>query len=461
MANRLVEINFDGIIGPTHNYAGLSAGNLASADNAGSRSQPRAAALQGIEKMRILLDLGLAQGFLLPLARPNKHWLTQMASDNVSAEEHVRAQAWSASAMWAANAATISPAADTADGRCHATVANLMTMPHRSHEYRGTLAQMKLAFADKTAFAVHRPLPPPFGDEGAANHMRLTGCAAASGSNAAGIEIFVYNHRGDVGKAGDEGGGYDSGSGSRGKDWYNFPLRQHYQASWVIARRHGLAPTRCLFVQQSPAALCAGAFHNDVVAVANENVLLVHEQAFVDPVQVYADIRAACPEAVIIEVPRAEVSLADAVKSYLFNAQLITLPDTGGTAGANDSVGINREMALILPQEAQDTPAVWRWLEKLVAGTGPIRRLILVDLRQSMANGGGPACLRLRVIADPARVDPRFIATSAKLDRMARLVTQLWPEDIAPSELASAALMRDVRRARAGLLDMLDLSLLR
>ena len=60
--------------------------------------------------------------------------------------------------MWAANAATVSPAPDTADGRCHLTVANLVTMPHRSHEWPDTLAQLRLAFADP-AFAVHGPVP--------------------------------------------------------------------------------------------------------------------------------------------------------------------------------------------------------------------------------------------------------------------------------------------------------------
>ena len=66
----LREINFDGIVGPSHNYAGLSLGNLASARNSGSVSHPRAAALQGIAKMRANLELGLAQGFFVPLARP-------------------------------------------------------------------------------------------------------------------------------------------------------------------------------------------------------------------------------------------------------------------------------------------------------------------------------------------------------------------------------------------------------
>lgn len=412
----LIEINFDGIIGPTHNYAGLSRGNIASASNAGDVSQPRAAALQGIDKMRHNLALGLAQGFFMPLDRPDAAWLAMLGTTLDGAEAHLRAQAWSASSMWAANAATISPAPDSSDGKCHLTVANLVTMPHRSHEWAGTLAQLRLAFADP-AFAVHGPVPPPFGDEGAANHMRL-----CTGHGAPGVEIFVY--------------GLSSGK---------FPARQHLDASKAIARHHRLDPERTLFIRQSDAAIQGGAFHNDVVAVANEQVLFTHETAFHDRDAAHAEIRAAFPAVEIVEVPASAVSLADAIRSYLFNAQLVSLPDGGG-------------MGLILPTEAQETPSVWQWLEAHVAGNGPIRKLFPVNVRQSMANGGGPACLRLRVVADPATVDPRFLADEARLDRIADVVAKHWPEAIAPGELSSAALTADVRRARAALLEALGLT---
>ncbi|HMP46544.1 MAG TPA: N-succinylarginine dihydrolase [Sphingopyxis sp.] len=413
----LTEINFDGIIGPTHNYAGLSRGNIASASHAGDVSQPRAAALQGIDKMRHNLALGLPQGFFMPLDRPDAAWLETLGTTPDAAEPHLRAQAWSASSMWAANAATVSPAPDSGDSRCHLTIANLVTMPHRSHEWQGTLAQLGLAFAHP-AFAVHPPVPAPFGDEGAANHMRL-----CKGHDAPGVEIFVYGL-----------------SGGR------FPARQHLDASKAIARRHRLDPERTLFLRQSDVAIQGGAFHNDVVAVANEHVLFTHETAFEDREGAHAAIRAAFPEVEIVEVPAGAVSLPDAIKSYLFNAQLVSLPEGG--------------MGLVLPTEARETPSVWNWLEAHVAGNGPIRRLLPVDVRQSMANGGGPACLRLRVVADPATVDPRFIADEARLDRIAAVVARHWPEQIAAADLGSAALTADVRRARAALLEALDLSAL-
>jgi succinylarginine dihydrolase len=412
----LVEINFDGIVGPSHNYSGLSLGNIASTTNKGMVAFPRAAALQGVEKMRHNLSLGLAQGILLPHRRPNRDWLESLGTRPEDVSDSLRPAAFSASAMWAANAATVSPAPDTADGRCHLTVANLRTMAHRSHEWPATLAQLELAFASDAHFAVHAPVPPSFGDEGAANHMRL---GAAHGER--GVEVFVYGVRGGA-----------------------FPARQHLEASKAIARLNRLDPERTLFVAQSEAAIAAGAFHNDVVAVANENVLFAHEQAFEDRPGFYAALKRLVPELEIVEVPASVVSLEDAIKSYLFNAQLVTLPD-----GA---------MTLILPEEARETPSVWTWLEQMVAGNGAIRRLSVVDVRQSMANGGGPACLRLRVVADPATIDPRFLIDAAKLDRIAEIIAREWPEQIAPDDLRAPQTWTQIESARQALYKQLDLS---
>ena len=223
---------------------------------------------------------------------------------------------------------------------------------------------------------------------------------------------------------------------------FGFPARQHVEASKAVARIHGVS--RALLVAQSQEAIAAGAFHNDVVAVANEHVLFAHELAFADKAAFFRDLRTLLPSVEIIEVPAASVSLEDAIQSYLFNAQLVTLPDQAG-------------MALILPTEAQDNPRVWGWLQEMVAGNGPIRRLIPVDVRQSMANGGGPACLRLRVVCDPATVDPRFMVDETKLDQVAAIVSAHWPEAIAPADLSSPALWSEIEHARGALLDALDL----
>ena len=415
----LTEINFDGIVGPSHNYAGLSLGNLASSRNAGQVSYPRAAALQGLEKMRANLRLGLVQGLFVPQRRPADHWLADLGTRVEAADPALLANAMSASSMWAANAATVSPAPDTADGRTHLTVANLRTMPHRSHEWHETLAQLRLAFGNEAHFAVHGPVPPAFGDEGAANFMRLT-----ERHDRPGVEVFVY---------GVTGGPY--------------PARQHVEASRAIARLHGLDPGRTLFVQQSEEAIAAGAFHNDVVAVANERVLFAHEQAFSDKDRFLGDLGARFPALEYVEVPAAEVSLEDAIRSYLFNAQLVTPPDGRPT--------------LIVPEEARETPSVWSWLQRHLAGNGAIRRVEVVDVRQSMANGGGPACLRLRVVADPAMVDPRFLVDEAKLDRLADVVGREWPESVQPGELSNPRLLERIDAAHYALLDALRVEELR
>jgi succinylarginine dihydrolase len=410
----LTEINFDGIVGPSHNYAGLSLGNLAATAHSGDVSYPRAAALQGLAKMRHNLELGLRQGFFVPLPRPNPDYLDRLGAD-ASTDPGLTAAAWSASSMWTANAATVSPAPDTADGRCHLTPANLVTMPHRAQEWPDTARQLALAFGDSAHFQLHGPVPPSFGDEGAANHMRL--CASHGEPS---VEVFVYGRPGGP-----------------------FPARQHEQASRAVARLHGLDPARTLFIEQNPAAIAAGAFHNDVVAVANERVLFTHAEAFADQAGAYEAIRQRFPQLEVVEVPTAEVSLAEAVRTYLFNSQLVTLPSGG--------------MALICPLECTESAAVAAWIERTVAGNGPIRQILPVDVRQSMANGGGPACLRLRVVADPATVDPRFLLDTAKADQIEGTIAAHWPEQIDPADLGTEALASAVRAARLALLSTLGL----
>ena len=407
------EINFDGIVGPSHNYAGLSLGNIASASHEGDTSYPRAAALQGLEKMQANRARGLAQGFLLPLPRPNGALLDALAVDETADPALTRA-AWSASSMWTANAATVSPAADTRDGKCHLTPANLVTMLHRGQEWRDTQAQLRIAFGNTDHFTIHDAVPASFGDEGAANHMRF--CTI---HDAPGVEAFVYGRPG-------------------GK----FPARQHEQASRAVARMHGLDPARTVFIEQNPTAIEAGAFHNDVVSVANQRVLFTHALAFTDQQGAYEAIRAAFPELQIVEVPEEAVSLTEAITTYLFNSQLVTLPDGG--------------MELISPLEAK-TDAVLRWADDAIGGNQPIQAINFVDVRQSMANGGGPACLRLRVVADPAHIDPRFLLDDAQAERIGNVVAELWPESIEPTEIGDEALAKRVISAQQSLLQALGL----
>lgn len=422
-----MEANFDGLVGPTHNYSGLAIGNVASARNAYAVSNPREAALQGLDKMKALHDLGLVQGVLPPQERPHLPTLRRLGftgNDSTVLARAAReapdllAVCASASSMWAANAATVSPSADAADGRVHFTAANLCSQLHRAIEAPATAAILRAVFADPTHFRHHRPLPatPLFSDEGAANHNRL--CA---GHGEPGLELFVYGRRAD---------------GDRRPT--HFPARQTLQASTAVARLHRLAPSQFAFAQQNPAAIDAGVFHNDVIAVANENALFCHEQAFLDRDAVRARVAAHFGDMPFhwLEVADTEVSLRHAVDTYLFNSQLVTLADGG--------------MALIVPAECRDTPAVWAYLEGLTAGSHPISRVHVLDVRQSMRNGGGPACLRLRVAlteAEKAAIRARVFLDDALYRTLRDWIERYYRDRLTGADLADPQLLDESRTA--------------
>lgn len=398
------EYNFDGLVGPTHNFAGLSFGNIASAANAQQTSAPRQAALQGLEKMRMLQRLGVGQGFFLPHRRPDTSWLAQFGLAGTPAE--ICTAAWktdpelllaatSASPMWAANAATVSFAPDTADGRIHFTPANLSTMAHRSHEWPETQRQLRRIFADPRYFSIHDPVPAPYGDEGAANFMRV-----APEPDRPGTEIMVYGTARHTG----------------------FPARQSVEASRAIFRSHGVADG--LIVAQTDEAINAGAFHNDVVAVATQDILFAHELAFADKDPFFTTLTRRHPALRIIEVREDEVPIADAIGSYLFNSQLVVLPD--------------QRHVLVAPTECAETPSVKRWLDANTGGNHPISEVLFINVRESMRNGGGPACLRLRVLVSPeaeAAINPNFILTERSADLIEGVIERHWPQRVTPADL--------------------------
>ena len=448
-SSETVEVNFDGLIGPSHNYGGMSDGNLASQSNAGDVSNPREAALQGLEKMRMLVRAGFVQGVIPPLRRPNMTFLWHTGFGGDSDEDMISMAArtapkllktaYSASSMWTANAATISPSADTQDGKLYATVANLSSMLHRSlefHETAETLLRMFVVVGDKPGNHKDRPIVCPslphhadFSDEGAANHVRL--CAE---HGAQGVELFVY--------------GREAGESVSG-----FPARQTRLASESVARSHGLRPERTVFARQSAKAINAGAFHNDVVCVGTLDTLFFHEHAFEDTAGLLNDLRTASDglfELKPVMVPDAEVPLADAIKSYLFNSQLLQWP------------GEDR-LVLLAPTETQDTDSTRAYCERLVQGNGPIGRVQYVDVRQSMRNGGGPACLRLRVVMTPeerAACHQGVLLDEARIDALQAVVRKTYRDRLSSADLADPGFAEECVTARTELLRVLDLEML-
>jgi succinylarginine dihydrolase len=428
------EVNFDGLVGPTHNYHALSWGNTASTTNLGEPSRPKAAALEGLEKMKRLHDLGVCQAVLPPQARPCLGPLRRLGFAGRDADVLRRAgreapdllgACYSASAMWAANSATVTPSADAADGKVQFTPANLLSKFHRTLEVDETAATLRAVFADRAHFRHHEPLPGTdlLGDEGAANHTRL--CAEYGGP---GLHLFVY--------------GRDAQT--PGRQPQTFPARQTRQASEAVHRQHAPARGRVLFSQQNPRAIDAGVFHNDVIATGDRDVFLYHESAYVDTPAVVARLAEAFEALTgkplrLVGVTERELPLQLAVRSYLFNSQLVRAAD-GRTF-------------LVAPAECRRMPRVRAYLAGLLARPRcPIDAVEFVDVNQSMRNGGGPACLRLRVVltADQLRsLRGNVLFTDELYQRLRTAIQRTYPEQVTSADFTDPAFARQCRAAVA------------
>ncbi|WP_337157168.1 N-succinylarginine dihydrolase [Pseudomonas putida] len=435
------EVNFDGLVGPTHNYGGLSYGNVASQSNSQQQSNPREAARQGLAKMKALADMGFKQGVLAPQERPDVAALRRLGFTGSDAEVIRRAAqeampllvaSCSASSMWVANAATVSPSADTADGRVHFTAANLNCKYHRSIEHPTTSRVLGAMFADEKHFAHHEALPAvaQFGDEGAANHTRFCRTYGEPG-----VEFFVYGR---------------SAFDSRYPAPQKYPARQTLEASQAVARLHGLADEGVVYAQQNPAVIDQGVFHNDVISVGNGEVLFYHEDAFLETDTVLGQLQAKLASKggnfQAIRVPRAAVTVEDAVRSYLFNSQLLSRDDGS--------------MLLVVPEECRNNERVWSYLGQLTSQGGPVKEVKVFDLKQSMQNGGGPACLRLRVALkdnELAAVNPGVIMTAPLYETLVQWVDKHYRDRLGEADLADPQLLDECRTALDELTQILKL----
>jgi succinylarginine dihydrolase len=420
----VMEVNFDGLVGPTHNYSGLALGNVASMRHGGLVANPKEGALQGLLKMKSLMDAGYAQGVLPPQQRPDIVALRDLGFNGSNSEVLARAAAdvpqllravCSASSMWTANAGTISPSIDTPDGRVHFTPANLQSSFHRYLEPPTTGRVLNAIFYNDQHFAHHPILPatPAFSDEGAANHTRLCGEHGEPG-----VHLFVYGRQAFGGE----------------REPKRYPARQTLEASQAVARQHGLTEAQTVFAQQHPDAIDAGVFHNDVIAVGNGPVLLYHEMAFWDEEGTLDELRAKMATPLIpVRVPLDAVSMEDAVASYLFNSQLLSNPD--GT------------MTLVVPSECQERETVWRTIQgHLLAGNNPISEVIVKDVKQSMRNGGGPACLRLRVAlsdAERAAITGRVLLNDTLYEDLTAWVNRHYRDRLDLDDLADPQLAEE------------------
>ncbi len=441
---RYRDINFDGLVGPTHNYAGLSLGNVASVSHKGNQSNPRAAALQGLIKAKTLADSGIAQAIFPPQERPSipslRNWGIHGKTDadvlDNAACRHpaLLAAACSASAMWTANACTMTPSIDSEDGRAHFTPANLFAKLHRSIEAGFTTRLLKTVFADEERFKVHEPLAggDAMADEGAANHTRFS---ALKGDR--GLHLFVYGR---------------STLDTSLPQPHVFPARQTLESSQAIARRHGIPTDQTVFLQQSPDAIDAGVFHNDVISVGHQNLFLFHEAAFLNPHQAIQELEKAFNQLTgeslkLIRISHEQVSLSDTVSTYLFNSQLLDTKDGN--------------MMLVVPSECRETPSVSSLLDGFIDDPrNPVSKILTFDLRESMRNGGGPACLRNRITLnsnESRHLKGRVLLDETLFDDLQGWIQKHYRESLAPEDLADPELLQESRVALDELSQILHL----
>lgn len=433
------EVNFDGLVGPTHHYAGLSFGNEASARNRHQPANPRLAARQGLDKMKALADAGFVQGVLPPHERPHLPWLrrlgfygsdAQVLSSVAASHPELLASLSSASAMWVANAATVSPSVDSLDGKVHFTAANLNNKFHRAIEADTTSAVLAAVFNHAHYFQHHPALPAQamFSDEGAANHNRL------GSYQQPGMQLFVYGKRAAGGEP----------------EPQHYPARQTLEASQAVARLHQLDPLRCMFARQDAGVIDQGVFHNDVIAVSNERVLFYHQHAFADAPALLARLQRAMERLdqpfEPIEVPAARVTVQAAVNSYLFNSQLLSRDDG--------------RMTIVVPEEVRQDPAVWDYLNDVIGQGGALDRVQVFDLRESMRNGGGPACLRLRVLLTASElqaVNPGALLTEQRYHQLREWIDRHYRDRLTLADLADPLLLDEVRTALDQLTQIMNL----
>jgi succinylarginine dihydrolase len=404
------EVNFNGIPGPTHLFAGLGMGNIASMSNEGQLSHPQKAALQSLEKIKFLARLGSVEAIIPPHRRPYLDILNFYGYSGTPQERIVQAYAldpkvfkaiFSSSSMWTANSATVTPSLDSLDKKVHITPANLKTNFHRSFESQVNYRIIRKIFKSGH-FSIHAPLNTSYPDEGGANHVRL---APRHGSR--GVELFVYGEQ-----------------PSPDNENLKFPSRQSHLASQQLIDLHQV--NSYVLACQSASAINAGVFHNDVISTGNENVFLYHESSFLNTSKLIDELKKkynaiSNDELICIEINSTDLSLDDAVKSYLFNSQIVSLEAP-------------YRMVLVAPMESKTNPDAKKIIDRIIADPkNPISEVHFFDLNESMKNGGGPACLRLRVLLSEQEresCDQKFFFNDELFERLGNWIMDYYPVNL-------------------------------
>lgn len=410
------EVNFDGLVGPTHNYAGLAHGNIHSITNKSKPSNPREAALQSLDKMKMMHDLGYKQCIIPPQERP--------LINNFGDYQNMAINA-SASSMWVANSSTVVPSVDTENGKLNLLTANLNFTHHRRIEAPQTYITLNKIFNDPSKFLIHSPLNSDgsLDDEGAANHTRF-----CNSYDEEGLHFFVY------------GRSNDSSEETPSK----YPARQTLEASKKVAEIMQI--TNAVFAQQSAESIDAGVFHHDVIGVGNKNLYFYHEKALANETEIISKLQDSFNGKLnFLCVKEHQVPLSLAVDTYLFNSQLIEYKDGH---------------MLIAPIRCRRNPLVRKYLQSIIGRNNPIKKVRYINLEQSLYNGGGPACLRLRVTmteSEFSALHPDIIFTDKLHLQLRKWVKHYYVGNLIYEDLFVPSYIKRCREALQELTNILDL----
>ncbi|SEI00219.1 succinylarginine dihydrolase [Rheinheimera pacifica] len=413
-----LQLNISELPGPTFMYSGLSKDNVASVQNKHLVANPLKFAQLSLQRMRLLLDEGVPQVIFPPHRRPDMQALevcgftgdmSHMISSADKFSNGYLESLLAASSVWTANAATVTPSADSEDGKVHITTANLNSHYHRSIEASQTHAKLARLFSDDKFFCLHQALPghSRFSDEGAANHMRFHVEAENRGLN-----VFVYSNDPDNPE-------FVQG-------------RQTLWASKAICQLHALPDSKVLLQKQSKEAISRGIFHNDIISMNSHDLLVFHQQAYEDHESLIEKLMA--QGICCVEIKAEEFSLEHALKTYFFNSEFISGKDGG--------------LVLVMSKSCQHDAKVQVQLDRIQTAYSKEIKTMYVDLDDSLRNGGGPACLRLRVQLNQEQfsaIPSQFLLTQNKLEALQEVVTRFYRESLSYEDVLTEIFQRNLQ----------------
>ena len=410
------EVNFDGLVGPTHNYAGLAHGNIHSVNNKSKPSNPREAALQGLDKMKLMHDLGYKQAIIPPQERPLINDYEDYDNMAINA---------SASSMWVANSSTVVPSVDTHNSKLNLLTANLNFTHHRRIEAPQTYVTLSKIFNDTSKFLIHSPLNSDgaMDDEGAANHTRF-----CNSYDEEGLHFFVYGRS----------------QNTLEESPQKYPARQTLEASKKVSETMQIK--NAVFAQQSAESIDAGVFHHDVIGVGNKDFYFYHENALAEEAETITKLQDSFNGKLnFLCVKESEIPMELAVETYLFNSQLVEY---------------EQGHMLIAPIRCRRNVLVRKYLQSITGRHKAIKKVRYVNLKQSLWNGGGPACLRLRVMMtneEFSAIHSGIIFTDKLHLKLRNWIKKYYVGNLIYEDLFVPQYIKRCRDALSELTDILDL----